>query len=258
MSANGKYRRALAQTQTFQSSRLHEYQVVADGRQDIAVSLEGRGGALLYVVAASGQNLRRVRNAGNPRWSPDGNRITFERGGNIWVMERDRTSQHALTASEQNWRPNWSGDGRQIGFTRPRWNLAHQPRWGQTKATRACAWGLDLRLGALGQRECSECGHWRDLDPTHSPLPPLLTLVRLLHTRQPRGCCEHFADMAPGSFPRGDGKPLFFGGFVVVGGTWARTSDPQLVELESPPALSSVPSVFGSRAVDRVVCERPP
>jgi TolB protein len=118
VSANGKYRRALAQTQTFHHLDYTNTKWSPTGRE-VAVSLEGRGGALLYVVAAPGQDLRRVRNAGNPRWSPDGSRITFERGGNIWVMERDRTSQHSLTASEQNWRPNWSGDGRQIGFTRP-------------------------------------------------------------------------------------------------------------------------------------------
>jgi Tol biopolymer transport system component len=66
----------------------------------------------------------RARSA-DPDWSPDGQRIAFERGGQrqqIWVMGADGSSPRRLTSPGPGFRydsaPDWSPDGSRIAFVR--------------------------------------------------------------------------------------------------------------------------------------------
>ena len=43
-----------------------------------------------------------------PSWSPDGSKIAFTRGNNIYLMDADGFNQIALTSgSGRNWQPDW-------------------------------------------------------------------------------------------------------------------------------------------------------
>src|SRR6185312_12157396 len=62
-----------------------------------------------YTVLASGTR--------SPAASPDGTKIAFSRGGNVWVMNADGSGQTQLIIGWVfNSMPAWSPDGTQIAF----------------------------------------------------------------------------------------------------------------------------------------------
>src|SRR5215216_258064 len=52
-----------------------------------------------------------------PAWSPDGSKLAFATGGDIWVINANGTNEHAVavTASTDS-QPEWSPDGSKIAF----------------------------------------------------------------------------------------------------------------------------------------------
>ncbi|HEX8561300.1 MAG TPA: di-heme oxidoredictase family protein [Pyrinomonadaceae bacterium] len=55
-----------------------------------------------------------------PCFSPDGMKIAFQSGSQIWVMNNDGTNKQQLTTAGQNLTPAWSPDGTKIAFTSTR------------------------------------------------------------------------------------------------------------------------------------------
>jgi Tol biopolymer transport system component len=57
-----------------------------------------------------------------PAWSPDGTKIAFSRGGNIFIMGVDGSNLVQLTTSSErgpsNQGPAWSPDGTRIAYSR--------------------------------------------------------------------------------------------------------------------------------------------
>jgi Tol biopolymer transport system component len=110
---------------------IHDPQVSPDGRS-IAVTLmdnSGRGKlqTAIFVLDADGGNLRRVTptrlNAGNPDWSPDGERIvfnsSFEGQGpvEIYTVHPDGTGLRRVRPEPRrsySFEPVWSPDGTRI------------------------------------------------------------------------------------------------------------------------------------------------
>jgi Tol biopolymer transport system component len=79
---------------------------------------------LMYRVKPSGRAQRRLTSCPtlaqcserDPAWSPDGRRLAFARGGEIWVMNADGSGARSLGVGGQE--PAWSPDGRKLVFTR--------------------------------------------------------------------------------------------------------------------------------------------
>jgi len=75
-------------------------------------------GAEIWVIDANGTNERRVTmNATtdtDPAWSPDGAKIVFAKGGGIAVIDADGTNEAPLAAVGSG--PAWSPDGTKIAY----------------------------------------------------------------------------------------------------------------------------------------------
>ena len=87
----------------------------------------------IYMMNDDGSNIQRLTDNSmadrNPRWSPDGKRIIFERGlapkdptvdteSKIFVMDADGRNEHLLTNTPANYRrPAWHPDGTRIAFS---------------------------------------------------------------------------------------------------------------------------------------------
>ena len=87
----------------------------------------------LYVVNADGSGKQKLTSArySTPAWSPDGGKIAFGAGSNVWVMNADGSEPLNLTPEPgTDSDPVWSPDGRRIAF-RARRDLAlrDERRW---------------------------------------------------------------------------------------------------------------------------------
>lgn len=75
----------------------------------------------IYLVAVGGGTVRQLTRgasaASQPRWSPDGKRIAYVTGGQIWTMKPDGSDTIKITEiSSGAGGPVWSPDGRWIAF----------------------------------------------------------------------------------------------------------------------------------------------
>ncbi len=106
--------------------RVADPQLSTDGRSvayqvsvpDVAAN---RNRTQLFVVAAAGGEPKQLTSgaasSSSPRWSPDGRRLAFTTGGQVWTMSPDGSDRRQVTnistgASD----PLWSPDGKWIAF----------------------------------------------------------------------------------------------------------------------------------------------
>jgi dipeptidyl aminopeptidase/acylaminoacyl peptidase len=76
----------------------------------------------IYVIPVGGGSMKQLTNgassATSPRWSPDGKKIAYATGGQIWVMENDGDKKEQVTKISTNAAaPVWSPDGKWLAFT---------------------------------------------------------------------------------------------------------------------------------------------
>jgi hypothetical protein len=72
----------------------------------------------IYTINPDGSSLTALGVGTYPRWSPDGQRIAYQRGGDIWVMRSDGSHQHEITTLGDAAEPAWSASGHKIVFVR--------------------------------------------------------------------------------------------------------------------------------------------
>jgi len=76
----------------------------------------------IYVVSSAGGDIKQLtsgdRSSSAPRWSPDGKKIAFTTGGQVWVMDADGDHKEQVTKTSTGAAsPVWSPDGKWIAFT---------------------------------------------------------------------------------------------------------------------------------------------
>ncbi len=78
----------------------------------------------IYVMREDGSGVRAIRRGGvvSLAWSPDGRKLAFTNGRDIWVMDADGTDPVRVAANEDPTHgvvmsPTWSPDGKRIAYT---------------------------------------------------------------------------------------------------------------------------------------------
>ncbi len=75
----------------------------------------GSGNSGICLINPDGSGKVQVASTGvRPRWSPDGTKLTFSDGGDIYVMNPDGTDRTQLTTSGEDFNPSFSFDGTHI------------------------------------------------------------------------------------------------------------------------------------------------
>lgn len=134
----------------------------------------------IFTVRPDGTGNKRLtfsRDASNPKWSPSGRRIAFDRPGFVWVMKADGSGKTELTEGELvGWMPN----GRRVLVVRGLDGGAVDPTWVlHTLATGAEEeLPIDLPLVAGIDAPYPDYSEWSfAAEPTLSPDGDLLALV---------------------------------------------------------------------------------
>lgn len=75
----------------------------------------------IYVTSIDGGELKQLtsgdRSSSAPRWSPDGKKIAYTTGSQVWVMDDDGDNKEQVTKiSTGAAAPVWSPDGKWIAF----------------------------------------------------------------------------------------------------------------------------------------------
>jgi len=89
--------------------------------RDLLPGFREYGDYQLSVMNSDGSDRMILASAAYAAWSPDGSRIAYEQGKDIYVMNSDGTSKQQLTTDPAcDGQPTWSPDGSKIAFVSDR------------------------------------------------------------------------------------------------------------------------------------------
>jgi TolB protein len=130
----------------------------------------------IYIANADGSGQTRITNTpdGNevePDWSPDGSKLAFTSGSEIFTMNANGTNVSQLTNGGRNEQPAWSPDGRKIAFRTFRDEPDPATCSGQPDS-HPCNFEIyTMNADGTGQTNLTNGPEWDEL-PDWQPLPP--------------------------------------------------------------------------------------
>ena len=86
---------------------------------EIAFTSNRDGEWAIYIMDGDGGNPYKLTDGGTPAWLPNGEKIGFVHGGDIWVIDREGTNRKNITKGrfkETILFPDWSPDGEKITY----------------------------------------------------------------------------------------------------------------------------------------------
>jgi Tol biopolymer transport system component len=118
MNADGSSPQEVARVRPEQYYYVTESSWSPDGNR-LAVPLFSSGGPGIGVIdTATGSTLQVTRDVDNyPRWSPNGGRIAFIRGGNVYAVSPDGSGEQRLVSDGTVDSLAWSPDGSRLAFS---------------------------------------------------------------------------------------------------------------------------------------------
>ena len=128
----------------------------------------------IWVVEADGSNMAQLTSGpewdNSPSWSPDGNRIVFQRaftegGSQIVTIDVDGSNETPLTAgSTEEYVPSWSPDGANIGYVTEYGQLALMAPDGSNRREIVASHAVGGILGGMSwSPDSSQIAYTRDL-----------------------------------------------------------------------------------------------
>ena len=89
----------------------------AEGK--IAFTSNRDGDWAIYIMDGNGGNPSKLTEGGSPAWLPNGEKVGFVHGGDVWVIDREGTNRKNITKGrfkESIGTPAWSPDGEEIAY----------------------------------------------------------------------------------------------------------------------------------------------
>ena len=105
------------------------FAAAAPAAAPVSAAFPGTNGRIAYDLASNiwtiqpdnstgnkGVQLTTGHNSLNPRWSPDGSRIAFNRYNDLWTMNANGSHVRRVTTNHHAIQPAWSPDGTRLAF----------------------------------------------------------------------------------------------------------------------------------------------